>query len=115
MAGLRQTARMQPSLTFKEIVVAHAFHSTLKTFKTAAGKTGQFYSLPALARQFPNIGRLPVSLRLVLESVDAALDLPLDAALAHEAVQFGVACGSDEKREGTTAFLEKRQPHFMDR
>ena len=69
MAGLRQTARMQPSLTFKEIVVAHAFRSTLKSFKTAAGKAGQFYSLPALARQFPNIGRLPVSLRIVLESV----------------------------------------------
>jgi aconitate hydratase len=47
----------------------HAFASTLKTFSTASGKTGQFYSLPALARQFPNIRRLPVSLRIVLESV----------------------------------------------
>ncbi len=47
----------------------HAFASTLKTFKTASGKTGQYYSLPALARQFPNVARLPVSLRIVLESV----------------------------------------------
>jgi len=47
----------------------HAFASTLKTFKTTAGKTGRFYSLPALARQFPRVARLPVSIRIVLESV----------------------------------------------
>ena len=47
----------------------HPFASTLKSFKTSSGKTGQFYSLPALARQFPHIQRLPVSIRIVLESV----------------------------------------------
>ena len=47
----------------------HAFASTLKSFKTASGKAGQFYSLPALARQFPQVNRLPVSIRIVLESV----------------------------------------------
>ncbi len=46
-----------------------AFAATLKSFRTASGKTGQFYSLPALAREFPNVSRLPVSLRIVLESV----------------------------------------------
>ncbi len=49
--------------------IRHAFASTLKSFKTSSGKTGQFYSLPALARQFPHIRRLPVSIRIVLESV----------------------------------------------
>ena len=47
----------------------HAFTSTLKSFKTASGKSGKLYSLPALAKQYPNIARLPVSLRIVLESV----------------------------------------------
>ncbi|CAN7597104.1 aconitate hydratase [Acidovorax sp. LjRoot118] len=47
----------------------HAFANTLKSFKTASGKTGQLYSLPALAKQFPQINRLPVSIRIVLESV----------------------------------------------
>ena len=47
----------------------HAFADTLKTFRTASGKTAQLYSLPALARKFPNVARLPVSLRIVLESV----------------------------------------------
>ena len=47
----------------------HAFASTLKRFKTASGKEGRLYSLPALARQYPGISRLPVSIRIVLESV----------------------------------------------
>ena len=49
--------------------ISDAFPATLKNFKTASGIAGKFYSLPALAKQFPNISRLPVSLRIVLESV----------------------------------------------
>jgi aconitate hydratase len=49
--------------------MTHLFAKTLKTFKTASGKTGQLYSLPALAEDYPKIKRLPVSMRIVLESV----------------------------------------------
>jgi aconitate hydratase len=48
--------------------MAHPFAKTLKSFE-AGSKSGQFYSLPELARKFPNVKRLPVSIRLVLESV----------------------------------------------
>ncbi|HEY1392493.1 MAG TPA: aconitate hydratase AcnA, partial [Methylibium sp.] len=47
----------------------HAFANTLKSFKTASGKEGKFYSLPELAKQHPGVARLPVSIRIVLESV----------------------------------------------
>ncbi|HMA08265.1 MAG TPA: aconitate hydratase AcnA, partial [Ramlibacter sp.] len=47
----------------------HAFAESLQTFKTASGRTGRFFSLPVLARQFPKIPRLPVAMRIVLESV----------------------------------------------
>ena len=47
----------------------HNAFDTLKSFQPAAGKTGQYYSLPALAATFPNVSRLPISLRVVLESV----------------------------------------------
>ncbi|HZY20379.1 MAG TPA: aconitate hydratase [Ramlibacter sp.] len=47
----------------------HAFARTLKSFKTGSRGTGSFYSLPALAEEFPNVNRLPVSMRIVLESV----------------------------------------------
>jgi aconitate hydratase A / 2-methylisocitrate dehydratase len=49
--------------------MAHNAFNTLKTFQPAAGKTGQYYSLPALAQAFPAVKRLPVSIRIVLESV----------------------------------------------
>jgi aconitate hydratase len=45
------------------------FASTLQTFQASSGTTGRFYSLPALAHQFPGIKRLPMSIRIVLESV----------------------------------------------
>jgi aconitate hydratase len=47
----------------------HPFAQTVKTFTPSAGKTGRLYSLPALAREFPNVKRLPHSIRIVLESV----------------------------------------------
>ncbi|HEX5130043.1 MAG TPA: aconitate hydratase AcnA, partial [Usitatibacter sp.] len=48
--------------------MANAFN-TLKTFQPAAGKSGQYYSLPELAKTFPNVKKLPISIRIVLESV----------------------------------------------
>ncbi len=45
------------------------FSSCLKTFETSAGRVGRFHSLPELTRSFPSIKRLPMSLRIVLESV----------------------------------------------
>lgn len=48
---------------------SHAFSNTLKTLKTGTGKAGQYFSLPELARTYPNIDQLPISIRIVLESV----------------------------------------------
>jgi len=42
---------------------------TLKEFRPKSGKKSVMYSLPALARSFPNVSKMPVSLRIVLESV----------------------------------------------
>jgi aconitate hydratase len=44
--------------------------NTLRTFTTGSGSTGNFHSLPALAEQgFPKLSKLPVSIRIVLESL----------------------------------------------
>jgi len=49
--------------------MSHNLHNTLQEFKFA-GKTGKFYSLPALEKTIgAKISRLPVSIRIVLESV----------------------------------------------
>ena len=48
---------------------AHAFADTQSSFKTASGRSGQFFSLPRLAKRYPNVARMPLSVRVVLESV----------------------------------------------
>src|SRR6476661_8393270 len=49
--------------------MTHAFERTRKTFSFGSRQQGSFFSLPALAAEFPNVDRLPVSMRIVLESV----------------------------------------------
>ncbi|PWW48881.1 aconitate hydratase [Melaminivora alkalimesophila] len=48
---------------------SHPFASTIQPLSTATGAQGRFFSLPELAKQFPSVQRLPISLRIVLESV----------------------------------------------
>ena len=55
--------------------MAHNLHQTLQTFRSASGKTGKLYSLPALEKaSVGKISRLPVSIRIVLESVLRSCD-----------------------------------------
>ncbi|HEX8012569.1 MAG TPA: aconitate hydratase [Casimicrobiaceae bacterium] len=55
--------------------MAHNLHGSLQQLRTASGNTGRFYSLSALERAgMGNISRLPVSIRIVLESVLRSCD-----------------------------------------
>jgi len=54
----------------------------------------------------------PLAVAACLALVDGAFDVPLDAALAQEAAQFGLLSTSAEMREGTAAFLARRPPDF---
>ncbi len=49
--------------------MSHNLHNTSQELALATGKTRKFYSLPELAKTFPNVKRLPISIRIVLESV----------------------------------------------
>src|SRR5258706_8417776 len=50
--------------------MAHNLHGSLQEFRTARGRTGRFYSLLALEKAgIGSISRLPLSIRIVLESV----------------------------------------------
>ncbi len=50
--------------------MAHNLFNSLQTFAATTGKTGQFYALPQLEKEGVGpISRLPVSIRIVLESV----------------------------------------------
>jgi len=54
----------------------------------------------------------PIAIRQTLAAVHAGYDLSLDQALALEASLFGLCCATQDKAEGTTAFLEKRPPNW---
>jgi aconitate hydratase len=50
--------------------MAHNLHKTLKEFDSGSGKTSKYYSIPQLGRALGiKLERLPVSIRIVLESV----------------------------------------------
>jgi len=54
----------------------------------------------------------PLAVAHCIEAVNRGCDLPLDEALTLEATAFGLLAATDDKREGTHAFLEKRSPSF---
>jgi enoyl-CoA hydratase len=58
------------------------------------------------------LGNGPLAIRACLEAVDAGLETSLDQALLLEANHFGLLTATEDMREGTKAFLEKRKPVF---
>jgi len=61
------------------------------------------------------LGRGPVALRCALQAVQDGLEMSQTEGLALEATLFGLTCATDDMREGTRAFLEKRKPSFRGR
>jgi enoyl-CoA hydratase len=58
------------------------------------------------------IANAPLALRYCLQAVHRGSEMPLAEALAHEAALFALCCSTQDKSEGTRAFLEKRAPQF---
>ena len=58
------------------------------------------------------IANAPLAVQYTLEVVNRGMEMPLAEGLFLEATLFGIACATEDKREGTTAFLEKRAPNF---
>jgi enoyl-CoA hydratase len=57
----------------------------------------------------------PVALRLAKEAVNAAYEMGLTDALAHERRLFYLLFATADQKEGMAAFLEKREPDFQGR
>lgn len=59
--------------------------------------------------------RSPVALRAAKAAVRAAMEMPLGAGLVHETELFLTCFGSEDRKEGVDAFLQKRAPTFRGR
>lgn len=57
----------------------------------------------------------PLALRGVLDAVVVGGECGLEEGLQFESAQFALLFASEDMREGTTAFLEKRKPQFRNR
>jgi enoyl-CoA hydratase len=60
-------------------------------------------------------GHAPIAMRYILDAVNRGLDMPFAEAAEYEATLFGLVAATDDMREGTRAFLEKRKPGFKGR
>ncbi len=66
-----------------------------------------------LARRITKNG--PLAVRMALESLQHGLDTSATDALALESRLFGALASTQDMKEGTKAFLEKRKPTFQGR
>src|SRR5215469_964087 len=58
------------------------------------------------------IANAPLAIQFAMEAVNHGLELSLAEGLYLEATLFGVCCATEDKTEGTKAFLEKRPAQF---
>jgi enoyl-CoA hydratase len=54
----------------------------------------------------------PIAMRYIITAVNKGLEMPFAEGCVFEATLFGLVASTDDMREGTTAFLEKRKPAF---
>jgi enoyl-CoA hydratase len=57
----------------------------------------------------------PIALRYAIEAITQGLEMPFAAGCRLEAALFGMLTATEDMREGTRAFLEKRKPEFKGR
>jgi enoyl-CoA hydratase len=67
----------------------------------------------ALAEQLAKSA--PIALRYIINAVNKGGEMPFAEACQYEATLFGLVASTDDMREGTQAFLEKRKPDFKGR
>jgi len=54
----------------------------------------------------------PLAVKFAMEAIEHGMEMPQEEGLFLEATLFGLCCATEDMREGTRAFLEKRPPQF---
>jgi enoyl-CoA hydratase len=64
----------------------------------------------ALAKKI--IEKAPLAVKYCMEAIERGVEMPQEEGLFLEATLFGLCCATEDMREGTKAFLEKRPAQF---
>ena len=64
----------------------------------------------ALAKKI--IANAPLAVKYAMEAIEHGMEMPQEEGLFLEATLFGLCCATEDMREGTRAFLEKRPAQF---
>ncbi|MBI1802889.1 MAG: enoyl-CoA hydratase/isomerase family protein [Ignavibacteriae bacterium] len=67
----------------------------------------------SIAKTILSKGQLAI--RMSLKAINISMEMPLSEGLKVEAALFGECCSTEDFKEGTTAFLQKRKPEFKGR
>jgi len=98
-------------LSGRHITADEAFRVGLVNRVVAAGE------LMNVARQLASelADKAPLAVQYIIEAVNRGLEISFDKGQFLEATLFGVIASTDDMREGTTAFLQKRKAEFKGR
>jgi enoyl-CoA hydratase len=61
------------------------------------------------------IEKAPLAVKYCMEAIERGVEMPQEEGLFLEATLFGLCCATEDMREGTKAFLEKRAAQFKGR
>ena len=103
-----------------------AFLNQSRRVRRAASRCPSGIAAPSLAKSAQLIARseailneifsnAPLAVKFSLKAVNDGLETTMAEGLALEASYFGICAGTEDKKEGTSAFLEKRKPQFQGR
>jgi len=100
---------MQLNLTGEMISAQEALRIGLVNEVTAAAEL--IPRAEAIAQKIA--ANAPLAIKYCMESVNKGTEMTLAEGLFLEATLFAVTCATEDKKEGTSAFLEKRAANFQ--
>jgi len=101
-------AAMEMILTGTPIPAAEAYRIGLVNRVVAAAEL--MTEARTLAHQLAK--NAPVAMRYIINAVNKGYEMPFAEACQYEATLFGLVASTDDMKEGTAAFLEKRKAEF---
>lgn len=102
---------MQLVMTGEMITAQEAHRIGLVNEVTAPGEL--MARAEAIAQKI--IANAPLAVQYAMEAVHKGMEMPQTEGLFLEATLFGLSCATDDKQEGTKAFLEKRPAQYKGR